>query len=121
MSAGLLQSAQGLLASLLGLAHTRLALLGTELQEELARFIAAVLGGLVVVALVVLGVGFGAAAIVISVGEEHRLAATGSFAALFLVLGLVIAWSIRHLVHARPRLLDASLTELERDYEALKR
>lgn len=121
MSAGLLQSAQGLLASLLGLAHTRLELLSNDLQEELARFVAAVLGGLIVVALAILGLGFGAAAIVISVGEEHRLAAAASLAAVFLALCLAIAWSLRRLVQARPRPLDASLTELERDYQALKR
>ena len=38
MSAGLLASVQNLLASLLGLARTRLDLLSTELQEALAHF-----------------------------------------------------------------------------------
>ena len=37
MSAGLLQSAQDLLDSALGLARTRLELFSTELQEELTR------------------------------------------------------------------------------------
>ena len=36
---GLFQSAQALLASVLGLARTRLELLGTELQETLARLV----------------------------------------------------------------------------------
>lgn len=121
MSGGLLRSAQALLASLLGLAHTRLELLGTELQEELARLAAGLLGALVAVALFALGLGFAAAAVVIAAGEDNRLAATALLGALFLLLALGVAFALRHLAHARPRPFDASLTEIERDYEALKR
>ena len=77
MSSGLLASVQNLLASLLGLARTRLDLLSTELQEALAHFALGIIIAVAAVLLGTLGVAFAAAALVLSVGPEHRLLATG--------------------------------------------
>ena len=120
MSGGLLGSAQSFLASLLGLARTRIELFSTELQEELTRLATALLGALVVAMLAALGIGFAAAAVLIAVREEHRLAVAAGIAIGFLVLALLAGWSLRKLAPPKPRVFDASLTELERDYEALK-
>ncbi len=120
MSGGLLGSVQNFLASLLGLARTRIELFSTELQEELTRLATALLGALVVAMLVALALGFAAAALLIAVGDEYRLAVAAGIAVSFLALALAAAWSLRKLARAKPRVFDASLTELERDYEALK-
>jgi hypothetical protein len=53
MSAGLLESAQNLLAGLLDLGRTRFELFGTELREELAHLATTLLGGLAVLLLAV--------------------------------------------------------------------
>jgi uncharacterized membrane protein YqjE len=116
----LLESAQTLLASVAALARTRLALFGTELQEELTRLLFALLGGMLVLLLIALGAAFGGLALVISLGEEHRTLAAGLIALAFVVLAGAVVWGVRRLVRAKPRPFDASLTELERDYEALK-
>ncbi len=85
MSAGLLQSAQTLLAGLISLGRTRFELFGIELREELARLATALLGGLAVLVLAALGIAFGALALVLAVGEEHRVMTVCVIAAVFLV------------------------------------
>lgn len=117
---GLLESAQTLLANALSLARTRLELFGTELQEELTRLFLALLCAVIVLLLGVLGAVFAGLALIISLGAEHRALAAGVIALLFLALAALAAATLRRLTRAKPRPFDASLTELERDYEALR-
>jgi uncharacterized membrane protein YqjE len=121
VSPGLLHSAQSLLAGLLALGRTRLELFSTELQEEIARQAAGLLGAFVVLLLAGLGAAFGALALIIAVGEHYRLMASIGVALLFLGLAVAAAWSLRHLVRAKPRAFQASIAQLERDYDAVKR
>ena len=117
MSSGLLASVQNLLASLLGLARTRLDLLSTELQEALAHF---ALGIIIAVAAVLLGTlafAFAGAALVLSVAPENRLLATGIIALLFLAVAAALSVLLR--VRKRPRIFEASLAELRRDQDEL--
>jgi len=116
----LLGSAQSLLAGLLALARTRLELFGTELQEELTRLFFAAIGTAVVLLLAALAAGFGAAALVLALGEEHRALAAALIGAAFLALAAVAAWSMRRLTLDRPPLLAASLAELQRDHDAVR-
>jgi uncharacterized membrane protein YqjE len=67
-----------------------------------------------------LAAAFGGLALIISLGEEHRALAAGLIALGFLLLAGVAGWTMRRLTHGAPRAFDASLKELERDYEALK-
>jgi uncharacterized membrane protein YqjE len=120
VSAGLLHSAQSLLAGLLALGRTRLELFSTELQEEIARQAAALLGAFVVLVLAGLGAAFGAVALIVAVGDDYRLVASIGVAVLFLALAVAAAWSLRHLARAKPRPFQASIVQLERDYDVLK-
>lgn len=120
MSGGLLHSAQNLLAGLLALGRTRLELFSTELEEEIARQATALLGALVVLTLAGLAMAFGALALILAVGEEHRLSAAIAVAALFAALALAAAWGLRHVARAKPRAFEASIAQLERDCDALK-
>lgn len=120
MSSGLLRSAQDLLAGLAALARTRLELFGTELEEEIARQAAALLGALVVLAFAVLAAAFGAVALLIAAGEAHRLTAALVLSALFAGLATIGAVVIYKGARARPRAFDSSITQLERDYDALR-
>jgi len=120
MSAGLLESARNLLAGLLDLGRTRFELFGTELREELARLATTLLGGLAVLMLAALGIGFAAVALILSVGEPNRLAATIGVAVFFLVVAGLVGWKLRQLAHVKPRAFDATLSELQRDLTAIK-
>jgi uncharacterized membrane protein YqjE len=108
-----------LLGSATGFAHSRLALLGTELREELGRFAFLLLGGCAAIVLAALGLAVTAAALIIAAGETHRLAAAFVLAALFIAAALVAAVRVRNILAAKSSALAASLAELERDREAL--
>jgi uncharacterized membrane protein YqjE len=120
MSAGLLESAQSFVASLLDLGRTRFELFSTELREELARLATAVIGGLAVMVLVALGLAFGAVALIIHVSEENRLAVTIGVTVFFFVAAALVAWLLRRVAEAKPRAFDATISELQRDLNTIK-
>lgn len=120
MSAGFLESAQNLLAGLLDLGRTRFELFGTEMREELARLATTILGGLAVLCLVALGLAFVAIAIVFGVSEQNRLAAAIGVALFFFAAAAILAWGLRRAVDVKPRAFDATISELKRDFDAIK-
>jgi uncharacterized membrane protein YqjE len=115
---GLLRSVQGLLATLLGLARTRLELLSVEMQELLARLVLIMVGAVAAILLTALALGFGAVAVVMAVAPEYRVAVASGLAAAFFAAAALIAWRVRREARARP--FAASLDELERDASALE-
>lgn len=115
---GLFQSAQALLATVLGLARTRLELLSVEMQELLARLVLLMIGAVAAILLAALALGFGAVALVMAVPPEHRVAVSAGLALAFLAAAAFIGWQVRRKAKVRP--FAASLTELERDTKALE-
>lgn len=115
---GLIQSAQALLATALGLARTRLELLSVEMQELLARLVLIMIGAVAAILLAALALGFGAVALVMAVPPEHRVAVSAGIALAFLAAAAFIGWKVRRAAKVRP--FVASLTELERDEKALE-
>jgi uncharacterized membrane protein YqjE len=120
MSAGLLESAQNLLAGLLDLGRTRFELFGTELREELARLATTLLGGLAVLVLAALGLAFAAVAVIFAVSEANRLAASVCVAVFFFVVAGIVAWRLNRVTGAKPRAFDATLSELQRDLTTIR-
>lgn len=114
----LIQSAQALLATALGLARTRLELLSVEMQELLARLVLIMIGAVAAILLVALALGFGAVALVMAVAPEHRVAVAAGIAVALLAAAAVIGWQVRRGAKVRP--FTASLAELERDSKALE-
>jgi uncharacterized membrane protein YqjE len=74
----------------------------------------------IVVLLGALAAVFAGLALIIAIQGEYRAMAAGLIALAFLALAAVAGWSMRRLTIAKPRAFDASLTELERDYDALR-
>jgi uncharacterized membrane protein YqjE len=119
-TAGLFASLRDLLTTLLAIAHTRLELATTEVEEQLHRvagillwsLIALFCGGVTVLLL--------ALSIVVACWEDHRLLAallvTAGFLLITLLAGLVVWVKAR----ARPKLLQATLDELRHDRDALE-
>ena len=116
--AGLVGSLRALAATLVAIAHTRLELVGVELREEFARLGAVLLWGY-------LALFFGSVAVVLVtfalavLWTEHRLIVLGVAAVLFLVLALLAARAAVAVARRKPRLFEASLTELEHDRRQL--
>lgn len=116
---GLFASLKTLSASLVGIIHTRLELLSTDIAEEREHLITLLL--LVQIALFCLGVGvlLLALLIVVAFWESHRLLALGGVTGIFLLAGAGTAWLAMHKTRTRPRLFAASLAELSKDRQHL--
>ena len=119
-SPGLFRSLRSLAATAVALAHTRLELFGTELQEALAQLVVAVVYAFGTLALAGLGLGFAGIAILVAAGEEHRLQAAVTLAVILLLLAGLGAWALHRLVFRKLRLFSASLSELCADWSRLK-
>lgn len=116
---GLFRSLSNLLASAIAIAHTRLELLSTELQEEVHRVAEIMVWTLIVLLSAGIGLFLLALVVIFVFWDTHRIAAavavTGVFVAISAVGGLVLRAKIK----SKPRLLDATLAELVRDRDHL--
>jgi uncharacterized membrane protein YqjE len=118
---GLFASLKGLLATLIAIGHNRLALFSTELQEEIARAASVLLWALAALLLALLAVLLAAIAILLAVPQESR-ALTAALIALGAIVAAVVAALLSHnRAAAKPRLFDATLTELGKDRDQLSR
>ena len=119
VAGGLFESLKTLSVSLVGIVHTRLELLSTDIAEEREHLITLLL--LVQLALFFLGVGILLLALLIVVAfwESHRLLALGGLTGLFLLASVGSAWLAVHKTRTRPRLFEASLAELSKDRQHL--
>ena len=110
---------RALLGGFAGLAHSRLALLGTELREEGARVRSTLVGAFAAILLGALGAAFAGGAVVLAVDEAHRVATAAGLALVFLAGALYAGWWVQRIMAAKPGVFSGSLAELERDREAL--
>jgi len=116
---GLFDSLKGLAATLVALAHTRLDLLATDLEEEREQLVSALV--MLLVALFCLGVGVVLLAILIAVmfWDSYRLLALAGLTGIFLAGGAAAFGFARHKLRTKPRLFAASLAELAKDRQQL--
>jgi uncharacterized membrane protein YqjE len=116
---GLFHSIAKLLATAIGIAHTRLELLTTELQEEVHRVAEIILYA--AVALISAGVGLFLLSllVVIVFWDTHRIAAAIGVTGTFLLIAVVAALVLRAKVRAKPAMLNATLAELKKDRASL--
>ncbi len=117
---GLFASLRMLFDSGLGLAKTRLELLGVELEEEKLRILSILGYGAAALLLLGFGLVFFAIFLTVLFWDGYRLLALGLFSALFLGSGgiaLSLAWRNGT---AGSKLFAASLAELAKDRAALR-
>jgi uncharacterized membrane protein YqjE len=117
----LLRSLVQLGGTLLAVAQTRIELLTTEISEDLERGIQILLWALGALMAGILGVLLAGFTVVIFFWDTHRMAAAVAVTAIFLLGALLAGLVFRKRLHEKPRLLDASRTELHRDVAALRR
>lgn len=120
LATGLFRSLGNLAATLVGIAHTRLQLLTTELQEEVQRAAQLLVWAAVALLAGMLAVFLAALTVIFYFWDTHRLLAsllvTG---VLFAVTGMAVVVLLAKL-QTKPQLLDATLNELKRDHEQLR-
>ena len=116
----LLVSLKTLARSLLALAHTRLDIIGSEIEEQRAILLREVQLAVIAAFCLGLGAAFTALFFVVLYWDSQRLLVIGLFAAAFLIgAGAMIA-ALRAAGRERPRIFSATIQELDKDRESLR-
>lgn len=118
---GIFGSVKTLLHRLLTLLHRRAELFTTELEEEIARFIGVLIWSFVGVQCAIIGLTFVAVTVLLMVPEHYRPWVAGGLAVVFLGIAAFGAKAIKKIVAAKVRPFEATLRELEKDREELRR
>lgn len=102
-------------ATLIAMVQTRLELAAVEVQEELQRFLGYVV--LALASLILFGIALLLVVLLVVVifWDSYRLEAIGALAALFGLAGAMVALQVKRSLAARPRLLEATVAELNKD------
>ena len=119
-SPGLRVALRRLMATGVGIFHTRIALAGLELEEEIQRLVKALLLALGLMTLVGLALLLFTLTIVFAFAGEHRFAAMSGMVVLYLAVALLLGLKLKTLFAQRPPIFEATLGEFERDREALR-
>lgn len=112
---GLLESLSVLTATLVAIAHTRLDLLSSDLEEERAHLVSLLVSVLVALCCIGVGVVLATLLIVVMFWDTHPLLALGLLTGSFLVAGVTTWLYAMRKARTKPRLFAASLSELSKD------
>ena len=117
---GLLGSLKSLSSLVVAIAHNRLNLLSTDLEIARERTVSVLMMVLVALFCLCFGALLLALFVVVIFWDTHRLIALGSVTGLFLLVGSIYLWRVLRALKRMPATFEASLTELAKDYKALK-
>ena len=118
---GIFDSLRALLDTILSILHNRTELLTTELEEELTRLIGVMVWALIAVFSVIIGGTFLGTMILLATPAGYRALVAAGLGLVFLAVAGIGYLSIRKILRAKPRPFDATLRELEKDREHLRR
>ena len=116
---GMFDSLRQLLATLAGIAQTRIELLGTEVEEQVARLTSMLLWTIVSLFLVFTTVTLIAVAVLVAFWDTNRILVAILLAAGFGVLALISFLRVRIVARGRPHLFQSTLDELAKDRDRL--
>jgi uncharacterized membrane protein YqjE len=116
---GLMGSLRNLASTLIAVAQTRLQLLANELHAEKLRLARLGLFAAAAVFFLSLGIIMLTLLVIAVFWDSNRLLAIGSFAGIYLLLGIAFGVTVLRRATERTRLFEASLQELSKDRERL--
>jgi uncharacterized membrane protein YqjE len=116
---GLFGSMTNFAATLVTIAHTRLDLLSTDLEEERAHVFLLLALGLAALFFIGVGVVLTTILLVNVFWDTHRFLVLFLLAGFFLTAGLVAGGVAFYKVRTKPKLFSASLSELYKDRQQL--
>jgi uncharacterized membrane protein YqjE len=117
---GLFQSLSNFAATLVAIAHTRLQLLTTELQEEVRQVGAILIWAFIAAFAALMGLFLGALAVIFAFWDTHRTAASLAMIAVFVAIALTAALILLRKLRTKPPMLDDTLAELAKDRDQLR-
>lgn len=116
---GIRASLQGLLATLLDIFQTRLALFSVEVEEEKLRLLKTMAWGAAAVMLATLALGFAGVLVAVVFWDTHREWVLCLLMLAFALGAAIAFWLARSQAQAAGGWLQATLNELESDRKAL--
>jgi uncharacterized membrane protein YqjE len=116
---GMFDSLRQLLGTLVGIAQTRIELLGTEVEEQVARLTSMLLWTIVSLFLAFTTVVLIAVAVLVAFWDTNRILVAALLAAGFAALALISWLRVRAVARGRPHLFQATLEELAKDRDRL--
>jgi len=117
---GLFQSLSNFAGTLIAIAHTRLQLLTTELQEEVRQVGAILLWAFIAAFAAMMGLFLGALVVIFAFWDTHRIAASLAMIGLFVVIAIAAALVLARKLRDKSPLLDDTLAELAKDRDNLR-
>jgi uncharacterized membrane protein YqjE len=118
-SQGLFASLSALAATLVAMAHNRLELLSSDLEEDRVHMVSLLVYALVALFCLGVGVILAALLLVVAFWDSHRILVLAILAGCFLVAGVVAQSRARDLAKNKPRIFSASMAELLKDRQHL--
>jgi uncharacterized membrane protein YqjE len=116
---GIFDSLRQLLGTLAAIAQTRIELLGTEVEEQVARLTSLLVWTIVSLFLAFTTVVLVAVAILVAFWDTNRVLVAVLLAAGFAVLALYSWFRVKAAARERPHLFQSTLAELSRDRDHL--
>jgi uncharacterized membrane protein YqjE len=116
----LIRSVVRLAGGLLEAAETRVDLFATELQEERERGLRLLAWAMAALLTAILGALMAGATLIIVFWDTHRVAAAAGVTAAFLVAAVACVAAFRRRLREKPRFLDATRSELQKDVAAIR-
>jgi uncharacterized membrane protein YqjE len=117
---GLFQSLSNFAGTLIAIAHTRLQLLTTELQEEVRQVGGILLWAFIAAFTAMLALFLGALAVIFAFWDTHRIAASLAMIGLFIAIAVGAALVLVKKLRSKPPMLDDTLAELAKDRDNLR-
>jgi uncharacterized membrane protein YqjE len=118
--AGLFQSMSNFVATLVAIAHTRLQLLTTEIQEEVQEVAQLLIWSFVALFAAMMALFLGALTIIFVFWDTHRILAALIMTGAFLLIAAIGGIMLMRRLKAKPPMLDATLAELAKDRDQLR-
>lgn len=116
---GLFESITALTSTLVGIVHTRLELLSTDLEEDRERMMSLVMLSLIALFSLMIAVVLITITIVVAFWDSYRVLALASIAGVFLIVGVATWLAAIHKAKNKPKMFVASLLELIKDRQHL--
>jgi uncharacterized membrane protein YqjE len=118
---GLINSVRNAAATLVAIAQTRLEIVSIELQEEIGRAATLMLWAFVALLAAGIGLFLGALVLIFAFWDTHRLLVSLLVMGFFLLLSGIAVLVLRAKLANRSPLFGATIAELARDHEHLRR
>src|SRR5262245_41930914 len=118
--AGLFHSLNNFIATLVAIAHTRLQLRTTELQEEVQSVGQMLVWSFVALFAAMMALFLGALTVIFVFWDTHRILAALLMTGAFLLIAAIAAIVLWRKVQNRQPMLDATLAELAKDRDQLR-